>query len=332
MAATRSKEPESQNQMTKTDAHATILFFGSTTDSVIVLEKLTTVPTCTIAAVVTQPPRPIGRKQTVTPTPTEIWATAHRIPVLSFPSNPEKPWLYADERQVVDALQPIRADILISASYGIKIPQETITRAPLGGINIHPSILPHWRGADPVPWAIMSGDRQIGVTIVTLSETFDQGRILAQEKIPIGPHDTSDPLRTTLFTIGANILASILPDILHGKHKPLPVHPSDTKLPYAKKFKREDGFEPWDGLLRAVTDGTDASRIERKFRALHPWPGIWTLVRQDQDGKHTDTGKRLKILKVHLDNAILAIDEVQLEGKKAVSWKQFADAYLTPVS
>lgn len=310
----------------------TILFFGSTTDSVIVLEKLITVPGCTVAAVVTQPARPIGRKQIVTPTPTEIWATAHHIPVLSFPSNPEKPWLYADEQQVIDALQPIRADVLISASYGIKIPKESIIRAQLGGINIHPSILPHWRGADPVPWAIMSGDHQIGVTIVTLSETFDEGSILAQQKIPIGPDDTSDPLRTKLFTMGADMLTTILPNIVRGKHKPMPAHPSDIKLPYAKKFKREDGFEPWDGLLRAVTDGTDASRIERKFRALHPWPGVWTLVRQDQDEKHTDTGKRLKILKLRLNNTILAIDEVQLEGKKPVSWKQFAEAYLLPVS
>lgn len=311
-----------------------ILFFGSTADSVIVLEKLSSLPSVAIAAVVTQPVKPIGRTQIMTPTPVEVWAKQHAITLLTFESNPEKPWLFTNEQQVIDALQPIGADLLVSASYGIKIPWNTIQSAKFGGINVHPSLLPHWRGADPVPWAILSGNHQIGVTVVTLSETFDQGIILAQKKIPITLKDTSDPLRTKLFTIGAELLAPILTHIddfkktilEHGNFKKHPV--DNASHAYARKFTREDGFEPWETIKLAMTTGLDAQRIERKFRALHPWPGVWTLLRQGYGGQATSNDKRIKILKLHLNNGKLAIDEVQLEGKRSVSWKQFASAYL----
>lgn len=274
-----------------------IIFFGSTSDSVIVLEKL-----LSISAIVTQQPKPIGRKQIITPTPVEVWGKEHNIPVLSFPTNPDKPWLYANEQQVIDTIQPIKPDLLVSASYGIMIPWETIEKTPYGGINIHPSILPHWRGADPVPWAILSGDHQIGVSITTLSKTFDEGNILAQIKIPILPTDTSDPLRTKLFTLGAEKLIEILPDFTKNK-----LHITQIKyekmLPYARKFKREDGFEPWP------FDPKNIARIERKYRALHPWPGLWT----------TYNGKRLKILALHIDHDALVFDTVQFEGKNPVT-------------
>ncbi len=305
-----------------------VLFFGSTTDSVIVLEKLAAEPSIQIVAVVTQPAKPIGRAHVVTATPVEVWAKHHATAVLTFESNPEKPWLFANEQQVIDALQPIQAEVLVSASYGIKIPWKTIQAAKFGGINVHPSILPRWRGADPVPWAILSGDHQIGVSIVTLSETFDQGVILAQKKIPITPKDTSDPLRTKLFEIGGDLLTHILPDYPHSRNQSPPDSGNAaSKLPYARKFTRGDGFEPWETVNRAITDGTDAERLERKFRALHPWPGVWTLLRQGYGGQATDNDNRLKILKLHLDNGKLVLDQVQLEGKKPVLYSQFSEAY-----
>lgn len=299
----------------------TVLFFGSTTDSVIILEALTTIKNVTLVGVVTQPPRPIGRKQIVTQTPVEFWARSHDLSVLSFASNTEKPWLYEDEQQVINALSSIKPDLIISASYGQKIPWETISKTPFGGLNIHPSILPRWRGADPVPWAIMSGDAQIGVTVVRLSEKFDDGKILAQQKIPLSAHDTSDPLRTKLFEIGATLLTNILPEYLQGKIKEIPQHDSDT--PRAKKFTRADGFETWTILNEAVLTGKDAERLERKFRAFTPWPGIWTTITTKSAEE-----KRLKILSLHLDNTKLAIDQVQLEGKNPVSWKEFCKAYI----
>lgn len=296
------------------------LFFGSTSDSVIVLSKLNAFG---ISCIVTQPPRPVGRNQVVTPTPVANWAVDHHIPVLTFPNRPDQPSLYKDDQTVIDAIQPFRPDIIISASYGIKIPTETINAARYGGLNVHPSLLPRWRGADPVPWAILSGDHQTGVSIVTLSERFDQGKIIAQKKVPITPKDFSDPLRTRLFTLGAQLLGEILPDYLAGELDGRPQYTSKgealQKSPYARKFTREDGFEPWDILQKAMINEEEAQRIERKFRALTPWPGLWTTV----------NGKRLKILSCHFTGDKLMIDMVQLEGKKPAPYAQFATAYLS---
>lgn len=289
-----------------------ILFFGSTTDSVLVLDKL---PQGGICAVVTQPPRPIGRNQEITPTPVELWAKEHTIPVLTFQSNKEKSWLYENEQTVIDTLEPFQADLIVSASYGQKIPSKTIADAAFRGLNIHPSILPRWRGADPVPWAILDGDKQIGVTIVTLSEQFDEGKIIAQQKIPILDTDMSDPLRTRLFDIGATLLAQLLHENKGGAFDGPTQKKSDS--PYARKLTRQDGFEPWEQLQLAMTTPQDASRIDRKFRAFMPWPGLWTQVCE----------KRLKIISCHLSNSSLILDTVQLEGKQPVSFDQFASAY-----
>lgn len=301
-----------------------IIFFGSTSDSVIVVDRLYALHSklYTLSAVVTQPPKPVGRKKIMTPTPVETWAKSHDTPVLSFPTNPEKSWMYESEQTVIDALEPFKADLLVSASYGQKIPSVLITNAPDGGLNVHPSILPRWRGADPVPWAILTGDHQIGVTVVTLADKFDQGKIIAQKKIPIENTDTSDPLRTKLFEIGAKLLIESLPAYLSGKNKGHPQLESNNHqdYPYARKFTRDDGFVSWKKITDAMQSPSGAE-IERLFRALIPWPGLWMEV--------TINGvkKRLKILALHLDNGVLIIETVQLEGKKPVPYAQFASAY-----
>ena len=260
-----------------------VIFFGSTSDSVLVLDKIYTLSPepYTLAAVVTQPPKPVGRKQIITPTPVEIWAKSHDIPVTTR-----------------DVIAPFKPDLLVSASYGEKIPAEAIQGAKYGGLNVHPSLLPRWRGGDPVPWAILSGDHQIGVTVVTLAEKFDQGAIIAQKKIPITEHDTSDPLRTKLFELGADMLADVIKKLpVHGATQKIEGLPAQAGEPYAKRFTREDGFEPWEKII----DPNESERINRKFRALHPWPGLWTLK----------DGKRLKILGFTHTPTI-----VQWEGKK----------------
>lgn len=309
-----------------------IIFFGSTSDSVLVLEKLVTCRLSPVAlqlaAVVTQPPRPVGRKQQLTRTPVAIWADAHHIPVLSFPSSPSHPSLFDNEQTVIDSLQPFKADLLISASFGQKIPWETIQAASFGGLNVHPSLLPRWRGADPVPWAIMTGDAQTGVTVVTLSENFDAGAIIAQKKVPITDRDFSDPLRTRLFEIGAELLVKILPDHLQ-KEK---VRSSFTRrvktnlhpFSYARRLTRDDGYEPWENLQKAVEDPDEAKRIDRKFRAFSPWPGLWSKFGE----------KRIKILACHVSRVTchLVLETVQLEGKNPVAFSQFQKAYLKSTS
>ncbi|MEK9143385.1 MAG: methionyl-tRNA formyltransferase [Patescibacteria group bacterium] len=304
---------------------ARIIFFGSTSDSVLILEKLRV----HVCAIVTQPARPVGRKQVLTPTPVETWGKAHGIPVFSFPSDSGKTWLYTDERQVVDTLQPFKADLLVSACYGQKIPWEAIKEARLGGLNVHPSLLPRWRGADPVPWAILTGDHQAGVTIVTLSEKFDEGRIIAQKKIPIMDADTSEPLRTKLFTLGADLLMEALPTYLSLRDRSdgaaiSLLHeiassqdtPRNDSEPYARRLSRDDGFEPWEAIQKAFEDQGEALRIDRKFRAFFPWPGLWSKIKE----------RRLKILKLHIDHERLVLDEVQWEGKKPIAYSPLLTA------
>lgn len=297
-----------------------IIFFGSTNDSVLVLEKLSPL---SVVAIVTQPARPVGRKQIITQTPVELWAKEHTIPVLTFANNPDKPWLFEDQEQVIDALQPFQADLLISASFGQKIPTDSIKSAKFGGLNLHPSLLPRWRGADPVPWAILTGDTQTGVTIVTLEERFDAGKIIAQKKYPITDRDFTDPLRTTLFKIGADLLIDSLPDFLSGKNKGKPQ--TFLKEPYARRLTRDDGFIAW-GRLKKAMEGSDNHEplvIERTFRGLSPWPGIWTKT------KIKSEEKRLKILACHLSSHLLVLDSVQLEGKKPVKFEEFKRAQLS---
>ncbi len=298
-----------------------VLFFGSTADSVIVLESLAglRVPALavSIAAVVTQPPRPVGRKRILTRTPVEEWATAHGIPCLSFPAADDKPWLFKDEQTVIDTLEAVHADLIVSASFGQKIPAKTISDARYGGLNIHPSVLPRWRGGDPVPWAILTGDRQTGVTVVSLSERFDEGLIYAQEKVPITGKDVSAPLRTRLFRMGAVLLNGILPDYVAGKTRGVKQH-GHADEPRATRLSRELGYEPWETVTAAMTDTAEAGRIERKWRAFHPWPGLWTTLH----------GKRVKLLDVRLVHGRLVPVTVQMEGKQQVSWEQFGSAYL----
>ncbi|MBU1327332.1 methionyl-tRNA formyltransferase [Patescibacteria group bacterium] len=318
-----------------------IIFFGSTSDSVLILEKLFNfrLPPAfrrgrtfdfRLISVVTQPPRPVGRNRVLTPTPVEDWARKQRVTVLSFPSSPQKPWLYENEETVIETLAPIKADLLISACYGQKIPIAVINKACFGGLNVHPSILPRWRGADPVPWAILTDDRQIGVTIVRLSTKFDQGVIFAQEKLNITEEDTTDQLRSKLFTMGADLLRKNLPDILCGKLKGSPQKTEGT-APYARRLTRDDGFEPWGIIQKTYADPTEAARIYRKFRAFSPWPGVWTEIETRDKRQGTGkTKKRLKIISCHLQPTTnnLQLDLVQLEGKKPTSFRQFSTAYL----
>lgn len=355
------------------------VFFGSTSDSVLVLTKLyeTRNPALPagrskletrIAAVVTQPPRPVGRKQVLTPTPVESWAKDHDSTVLTFPSDPTSPWLYANEQQVIDTVSSLKANLLISACYGQKIPWSYIQSVKYGGLNVHPSLLPRWRGADPVPWAILTGDHQTGVSVVTLSKEFDEGVVMAQKKIPITDRDTSDTLRTQLFTLGAQLLIENLNTYIENPRRYVP-RPSQqhnqgqasivASSPYARRLSRDDGFIPWE-LIQSAIDGKGSTTIqqfnnitivkdymnfnkewkkekslgtvlERFHRALSPWPGIWTEIEiRDKQKERRKIKKRLKILSLHLSPVTyrLSLGTVQLEGKTPVPFSQFSSVYL----
>jgi methionyl-tRNA formyltransferase len=199
---------------------------------------------------------------------------------------------------------PQKADLLVVAAHGNKISPTLLAGAKYGGINIHPSLLPKYRGATPVPHTILAGEKETGTTIIKMAEKIDTGPILAQQKMAIDPQDTAETLLTKLFSLGAEMLISILPDYLDGKltAKPQPEH---SPTPYCKRFTKEDGFVPWKLFLKERT----SSGLDRKVRAFFPWPGVSSKLPNE---------KTLKILPTGM---------VQLEGKQPITWKQFSAGY-----
>ncbi len=313
-----------------------IIFFGSTEDSVIIARTLHT--KYPLAAVVTQPEKPVGRDKTITKTPLALWGIQKKIPVLTFPADEEHGWKYKHDDDVTNSLATFKPDLFITACYGQKLPASTLALPTHGSLNIHPSILPRWRGADPVPWTIIAGDAQTGVTISVITDTFDSGDIVAQKKIPVTEHILPDELRTTLFTLGIETLIEVLPTYLKGNSKPVPQKNEDVLV--ARKLTREDGYIPFTLVEQAMT-GMDVSREDRVdtllaeiteplpeacvrlLRALSPWPGIWTTISLG------GVDKRLKLLEYAVRDGKLLITTVQLEGKNPVDWEMFASAYLT---
>lgn len=223
--------------------------------------------------------------------------------------------------QLVD--QPSLADVGVLASYGKILSGEEVNAPRLGILNIHPSLLPKYRGPTPVPSAILAGESETGVTIIKLDEKVDHGPLVSQIKLPISPTDTSQTLLAKAFTAGARELLAILPDYLQGKIK---LHPQNhTQATFTHKLTRKDGCVDWQ---------KPPDYLERFIRAMFPWPSAWCFViipdRQAKpipDRKNLGGGKRLKILKAHLKNGKLILDTVQLEGKKPVTWQQFQEGY-----
>lgn len=282
-----------------------IVFFG-TPDYVLPIlkaihKKFVTGPgKSPIVAVVTQSPKPVGRKQILSYSPIDKWAHDHGIPIYYSAS---------------DLLEnPTDAKIGVLASYGEIIGKEIINLFPQGILVIHPSLLPKYRGASPVPATISNGDKLAGVSIIKMDEKMDHGPIISQFKEEVVPNDNSETLRNRLFGMSANVLVEMLPPYIQGKIK-LKVQ-NDDEATFTKLMKREDGFVN-------INEKTP-TEVERTIRAMQPWPGAWTLVRLNKTDK---SNKRLKLLKAHLEDEKLVINEVQLEGKDPVTWKQFKQGY-----
>lgn len=250
----------------------TIVFFGSFQSySVQVLEKL--VKQFSVIAVITTPPKPAGRHMRLTPTHVEEFAKTKNIPVFS----PEKLGVPPVEK----------TDFIVVAGYGKLIPTEWLDFPKIMAINMHASLLPQYRGAFPAEWAILRGEKETGVTLVKMTSEFDKGDIIAQRSIPIKPDDTRQTLYKKLYDVGGDLLVETLP-------KKITLQPQPTgDFFYSRKLTREDGFVPWEEF-------TNIQSLDRKWRALTPWPGVWTTTPQ---------GKRLKLISLHPPT-------VQLEGKK----------------
>jgi methionyl-tRNA formyltransferase len=278
--------------------------------------------TSPITAVVTQKPRPAGRKKELKYSPVDDWAHQRGIPK------------YYSAVDLLDA--NLAADLGVVAAYGELVPKSIIKLFPKGILNIHPSMLPKYRGASPLPAAIASGDTETGVTIMQMDEQMDHGPIVTQSKLDIKDNDTAGILIDKAFRQSADVLVDLLPAYFSNKinikaqnHK---------KATYTTLLKRDHGFIPFEYLKATLQGGSLQGELKISFfkdfstkitpksihnliRALDPWPGAWTEV--EINGKK----KRLKILGSNISENKLVLTDVQLEGKNPVSWEKFTNAY-----
>lgn len=276
-----------------------------------------------IVAVVTQKPKPAGRKKHVAYSAVDKWAHAKKIPT------------YYDYAKLIEEIE---ADFGILASYGSIIPKRVIEHFPHGILNIHPSALPEFRGTSPVQATLVSGKDTTNVTIMLLDEKLDHGPIISQFTEEILLDDTTGSLRTRLFTKSAEVLITLLPAFISGKITPKKqnheqasyttlVNKSDAFIPpkyLASVMERKPSKDKWEiGFLKNYILNPNPHTLDRFIRAMQPWPQAWTKVKLFKD-KET---KRLKILKAHIEDKKLVLDEVQLEGKNPVSWQQFTRGY-----
>lgn len=231
-----------------------------------------------IAAVITQPDKPAGRHLTPLPSPAKVWALEHNLKVLqptslqlspspgervsSSPSLPKRWGGIKGEVEFKDI------DLAIVASYGKIIPKEMIDLPKLGTLNIHPSLLPKYRGPSPIQAAILNGDSETGVTIIKLDEKLDHGPIVAQQKLTTYNLQLYyQELHDKLAWLGAELLIEILPDYLEGKVKPVPQ--DHAKASFTKIITKDDARIHWN---------FSAEKIEAMVRAYDVWPVAWTTL------------------------------------------------------
>ncbi len=208
-----------------------------------------------------QPPRPAGRGHRERPSPVQEVAVRHRIDI-KCPTSLKDPEIQA-------AFLALDADAAIVFAYGLILPAAILQGPRLGCFNIHTSLLPRWRGAAPIQRALMAGDRETGVTIMQIDEGLDTGAILSREAMPILPTTTAGDLHDALADIGARLMVDTLAGLVSGRvvAKPQP----ETGATYAHKLSRDEGRLDWR---------CPADELDRRIRALNPWPGTWF----DRDG------------------------------------------------
>lgn len=212
-----------------------------------------------VTAVVTQPDKPVGRDLRVQPSPVKALALEHGLPVLQ-PARARDPGFIGELR----ALAP---ELVVVAAYGQILPPALLELPASGCLNVHASLLPRWRGAAPIQWAILAGDTETGVTIMQMDAGLDTGGMIATARTPVRGDDTGQTLHDRLAALGADLLVHTIPGWLAGS---LPARPQPAEgVTYARKIIKDDGRVDWT---------KPAAQLARELRAFNPWPGSWTAL------------------------------------------------------
>jgi methionyl-tRNA formyltransferase len=302
-----------------------IVFLGTSAFALPALERLAE-SDFEVVGVYTQPDRPAGRGRRDTPSPVKEMALRLALPVFQPPK--------LSVAESLDTLKSLKPDVFVAAAYGQILRQPVLDIPPLGVLNIHPSLLPKYRGAAPVAAAILNGDSETGVTIMRMVLALDEGPVLNQRRIAVEPTDTTGTLTQRLAEEGADLLMKTLPPYVEGALEP---EPQDASLAsYVSMVKKEAGLIDWT---------MPAERIWRQIRAYNPWPmahtyldgtGLqihegWPLMADsnqrtgtvlpapsDVEGPAGEAG-----FAVQTGEGLLAVLRVQKEGRRAMTAKDF---------
>ncbi len=288
-----------------------------------------------VCAAVTQPDRPKGRGGRVQISPVKACALAHNIPVLQ-PAKIRMP-------ESVEALRALGADVFVVAAFGQILSQELLDLPAYGCLNIHASLLPGYRGAAPIEWAILNGESRTGVTIMRMDAGIDTGDMLLKREVPIAEDDTDESLRRKLSEAGSGLIVEALEGLQAGTLRA--EKQNDAQSSYVGMLTRSMGRIDWE---------EGALQIERKVRGLYSWPGAYTFYqgkqlkllqakavrmpelaaadgasagRAPEGGPAPEPGTVVQagrdVLLVGTGDGVLRISEVQLEGKKRMSVRDF---------
>jgi len=301
-----------------------IIFMGTAELSCASLERLAQADQFQILAVVTQPDKPNGRDLKLTPSPVKTLAEKLGLPVL-------QPLKARDEKFIAE-LRGLKPDLIIVVAYGQILPQTILDLPAHGCLNVHTSLLPKYRGAAPIQWAIADGEPETGVTIMQMDAGLDTGPILSTRRTPILAADNSQTLHDRLAQIGAELLSETIPDYVAGKISPQPQ--SAAGATYAAKIKKEDGRIDWN---------LPAEKIWNRLRAFTPWPGAFTFLpaepkpqllkiwRAEAVEKSGRAGEILSVDKtgviVGCGRGALRILELQREGGRRLMAEQFLTGF-----
>src|SRR3989304_3443950 len=271
---------------------------------------------------VTQPDRPQGRGRVLQPSPVKTFALAHHLPIL----QPER----VRDDDFLKTFRLLSPDMVVLAAFGQILPNEIIDGPKMGCLNIHPSLLPRYRGAAPINWAIIHGEQKTGVTIMRMAEELDAGDIIMQQETTIGADETFDQLHDRLARLGAELLVKAIEMTVRGTAARLAQ--DGTKAAYAPMLKKEDGLIRWE---------RDGDTIVNLIRGLASSPGAYTFLEgkklkvfgakgeKEATGEPPGTVAREEegSLTVSAGNGYVHLRDVQMEIKKRVAVQDFLRGY-----
>ena len=276
-----------------------IIFWGSDEFSITVLEELLTnnlKPTL----IITTPDSPQGRKLTLTPSPVKIWAEKNSVTYIA----PDRlKHLTTEETNILT----LNYDIALVASYGKIIPEALLNIPRLKTLNIHPSLLPQYRGPTPIQTTILNGDQETGVTLMLVDNLMDHGPIIAQVNLELHQNETNQSLRHSLAILGARLFITNLPTILNQEITPQTQ--VEDHATYTKKITKNDG--------EIDLEKDQPKKLAQKWRALNPWPGLFFFYTKN------GTKQRIKISEASFTDDKFNIIKIIPEGKKETTWSNF---------